>query len=75
MKNTDVLLSRYEQIATVTFGDTGVTLQCDCPTIAEAMRVEACRLGANAALLVHEEEPDVWSTCYRVSAKLVWLRN
>ncbi len=68
-------LSRYEQIATVTFGDTGVSLKCDRPTIAEAMRVEACRVGANAAILVHEEEPDFWSTCYRVTAKLVLLKN
>lgn len=75
LSSSDVPLDRYDQIAVATFGDTGFSLICDKATVHEAMRVEACRVGANALLLVHEEEPNWLSSCYRAAAKLVWLKN
>jgi hypothetical protein len=75
LKDSDVALSRYEQLGTVTFGDTGVSLICDRPAVEKLLRAQGCKVGANAALIVHEEQPDLWSTCYRVAAKLVWLNN
>lgn len=75
LSSFEVPLDRYDQIATVTFGDTGFSVICDKATVHEAMRAEACIVGANAVLLVHEEHPNWWSTCYRAAAKLVWLKN
>lgn len=75
LKDSDIALNRYEQLGTITFGDTGASLLCDRSTIEKSLRAQACRVGANAALVVHEEAPDLWSTCYRVAAKLVWLNN
>lgn len=73
LKARDIPLDRYEQLGTISFGDTGASLICDRASIEKSLRAQACRLGANAALVVHEEFPDLWSSCYRVSAKLVVL--
>jgi hypothetical protein len=65
---------RYEQIATAQYGSTFSWASCSRKKIHAAMRADACRVGANAVVVTHEELPDWWSGCHRAEAKLVRLK-
>lgn len=66
----------YETLATVKFGDTGFSVFCGERSVKEAMRVEACKVGANSIIILRQKSPDYfWSTCYRASAELVHVEN
>ena len=66
---------QYEIIATVKFGDAGFSVSCDEKAVKEAMRIEACRVGANGIIILKDKSPDLWSTCYRATAELVHIGN
>ena len=63
----------YEILATVKFGEAGLSLSCDEKSIKEAMRVEACKVGANGIIIVKEKWPSLVSDCYRATADLVYI--
>ena len=66
---------KYEVLATLKFGDKGFSVSCDRKTAEASMREEACKVGANAIIIVRENEPDLWSTCYRATAQLVYVET
>jgi hypothetical protein len=60
-------------VAEVGYGETGFSLNCSYPQNMERLRIEACRLGADAVKIVAENHPNMVSTCYRVRAALYRL--
>ena len=64
----------YEVLGTVKFGDAGFSVSCGEDAIREAMRVEACRVGANGIIVIKEKFPSLASTCYRATADLVYVK-
>ena len=67
--------ANFESLATIKLGEKGLSVSCDRESVEESMRVEACRVGANAILIVKEKDPDLWSTCYRATAELVYVES
>ena len=67
--------SQYQTLGTVKFGEAGLSVSCDEKAVKEAMRVEACRVGANGIIILKEKSPSLWSTCYRATAELVHIGN
>lgn len=65
----------YEKLGTLKFGDTGFSVSCGRDQVRESMRIEACKAGANGIFLVTEKNPDLWSTCYRVTAELIYFEQ
>ena len=66
---------QYQILAKVKFGEKGLSVSCDENAVKEAMRVEACKVGANGIIILKEKSPDIWSTCYRATAVLVHMEN
>lgn len=66
---------QYEFLGTVKSGEKGLSIHCSKEEVREAMRVEACKAGANGVIIVKEKYPDVLSTCYRATAELVHIGN
>lgn len=64
---------QYQTLAKVKFGEAGLSVSCDEKAVKEAMRVEACRVGADGIIILKEKSPDIWSTCYRATAALVHI--
>lgn len=65
--------AKCEVPATLKFGDKVFFVSCDQNKAEESMRAEACRVGAKAITILKENKPDLWSTCYRGTANLVYL--
>jgi hypothetical protein len=65
----------FELLATVSFDDAGFSVSCGEDDVKEAMRVEACKVGANGIIIIKESFPSVLSTCYRATAHLVYVQN
>lgn len=67
----DQLPESYELVATVKYGDTGLSVHCSKEDIRVKMSAEACRAGANGIVIKKEKDPDIVSSCYRVSAEFI----
>ena len=67
--------AKYETLATIKFGEKGLSISCNRKEIEAEMRVQACKAGANAIIVIKEKEPDLWSTCYRATAELVHVEG
>ena len=65
----------YEVLATLKIGEKGLSVSCTREEAEASMRAEACRVGANAIIIVKEKEPDLWSTCYRATVELVYVEG
>lgn len=64
---------RYETVGTVKFHEKGLSIHCSKEEVREAMRVDACKAGANGVIIVKEYKPDLISSCYRATAELVHI--
>ena len=62
---------KYDTLATVDYGDIGFSVNCKESDIKEAMRVNACEVGANGIIIMDQQYPDFYSTCYRAKAILI----
>ncbi len=67
----DELPEGYEVVATVKHGDTGLSVHCSKEDIRIRMSAEACKAGANGIVIKKEKDPDIVSSCYRVSAEFI----
>jgi hypothetical protein len=65
----------YDVLATIKIDDAGLSVSCGKEQARETMRVEACRIGANAIIIQREHNPSLVSTCYRATAELVHVEN
>ena len=67
--------TNYETLATIKFGEKGLSISCSRHEIEAEMRAQACKAGANAIIVVKEKNPDLLSTCYRATAELVHVER
>jgi hypothetical protein len=51
--------------------DTGFTVSCGKTRIRQLLHQRACEAGADAIEIYRERAPDLWSSCYRVRARLI----
>ena len=58
-------------VGTIRIGDTGFSTDCGFRTAVAAMKEEARRIGADGVYLARVQEPDWWSTCYRITGRLL----
>ena len=55
-------------IGSIDIGDSGFTVNCGRERIMELAKEEARKMGANAVKITSFKEPDLESSCYRVTA-------
>ncbi|HVJ94499.1 MAG TPA: hypothetical protein VM580_32150 [Labilithrix sp.] len=66
---------QVDVLGEIAIGDTGFSSDCDEKTVIALLRKEGCSAGAHIVNIVEERRQDVASTCYRVRARLLRLRN
>ena len=67
----DALPVNSQNIGTIRIGDSGFSVNCGWEQVIEKAK-NACRnMGGNGIQLISVEEPDISSTCYRITAN-VW---
>ncbi len=74
-ENANVSEAMGEIIGTVKISDTGFSTNCSEDDVLNILRREACRLGANMVNITESQQPDMKSTCYRVTADLIRLNE
>jgi len=55
---------------TIKLKESGFSTQCNAEDAYRIIRIEACQLGANIAIIRDEKMPNLASTCYRCTADL-----
>ena len=63
----------YEIIGNVSVGDAGLTLVCGYSDVIEVAKKRAREAGGDAIKLTSVTNPDLWSSCYRISAAVLLL--
>ncbi|MBD3314349.1 MAG: hypothetical protein GF344_01065 [Chitinivibrionales bacterium] len=62
-------------IGTMRVSDTGFSTRCHENEVLDILRTEACEIGADVVILRKIRQPDVLSSCYRVTADFVRLTD
>ncbi|UBM60820.1 hypothetical protein LAG90_09245 [Marinilongibacter aquaticus] len=65
----------YTTIAEIGIKDKGLSISCTLEEVIRTAQKEASSLGANAIIVKKIKSPDAWSTCYRILADAVYLRD
>ncbi len=65
----------YEKLGTIKLGDTGFTNNCQFDIVLEKAKLEARKTGANAIKITEHTPPDFVSTCHRIKADLLFVKN
>lgn len=59
------------ELGTVSVKDGGFTFSCSESDVLQLIRSEVCSQGGNLAMIVREQQPDLWSSCYRAQAEIL----
>jgi len=59
-----------KDIGYIKLGDTGFTIKCDREAMINLAKDKACSAGADAVHIHQIKTPDLWSTCYRLEARM-----
>lgn len=62
-------------IGTMKIGDSGFSYTCSEDKVLSILRTEACRIGADVIVLNDIRQPDLHSSCYRVTADFIRLEE
>ncbi len=68
-------LSEEKIIGDIQIKDAGLTIDCDLETVLNLAKSRAKTIGGNAMQIYEFHPPDRKSTCYRIKAKVMWLKN
>jgi hypothetical protein len=60
-----------EPLGTIKIGDKGFTTQCSLEKVIELAKLEARKAGGNAIKIVEHKEPNLASTCHRITAEIL----
>jgi hypothetical protein len=71
----DDVPSVYEVIGSVSVGDSGFTLKCGLTDVIEVAKKRAREVGGDAIRLIVVTEPDLLSSCYRITAEVLIRRE
>ena len=63
------------EIGEVKVGDSGLTMKCDYSTVIQAAQMEARKAGGNAIKIIQHKTPDLFSSCHRITAKILKIQN
>lgn len=58
------------KIGSLKFQDSGFSTDCSFNSILNRARIEARKNGANIVKVVEKKDPDLWSSCYRLTINL-----
>ncbi len=61
----------YEVIGNVSVDDAGLTVGCGYDEVIEIAKKRAGEAGGDVIKLIRVTNPDLWSTCYRISAAVL----
>jgi hypothetical protein len=62
--------SNAEKLGTIKIGDSGFSTNCKYSTVIDMAKIEARKVGGNALKITQHKQPDLWSTCHRISANV-----
>jgi ribosomal protein L19E len=68
-------LSKEEVLGDIQIKDGGLTINCDFEIVLNLAKAKALDLGANALQIYEHRTPDVWSSCHRIKAKALRLKD
>ena len=64
-----------EVLGQVKIGDTGFSTKCGYDIVIDKAKLEARKAGGNAIKIIKHKSPDLWSTCHRITAKILRIKN
>lgn len=64
-----VVTEGMKKVGEIRLGETGVSTSCSEAHALEIPRKEGCSVHANLVNIIHETQPDAWSSCYRCTAE------
>jgi hypothetical protein len=67
--------AHYEIIADLEIKDKGLTVNCDYETIKGIAEKKAREMGGNCLLITEHRKPDIKSTCHRIKAQVLNVKN
>lgn len=71
----DNLPSGYEVLGNIKIGDTGFSTGCSFDAVVQTAQNKARNVGGNAIKIMSIREPDMSSTCYRITAAVLKLQT
>lgn len=69
------LPENVKKIGVASFGDSGLSTDCDFNTNLISARKLARANGANIVKVVKKSTPDLWSSCYRISVEFYFYQG
>lgn len=73
--NVDLTGHDHEILGTVTIGDSGFSVKCGADYVLGLVQNEAAAVGANLINVTWESYPSIISSCYRVKAQLILVKD
>ncbi|MEM9991936.1 MAG: hypothetical protein AAF738_09235 [Bacteroidota bacterium] len=64
-----------EIIADIAIKEQGLSINCDYESVKRLAEKEARRLGGNCLVITEHKEPDIKSTCHRIEAQVMRIKN
>ena len=64
-----------EELGTVKLGDSGFSTKCSYEVVIDQAKLAARNVGGNAIKITKHKQPDLWSTCHRITAKILKIEN
>ncbi|MEE9441658.1 MAG: hypothetical protein V3V99_03225 [candidate division Zixibacteria bacterium] len=61
----------YTVLGKLKMGDTGLSVNCSYDDLIRLAMKKACEVGGDAILITSIEEPNLWSSCYRIKADII----
>ncbi len=62
-------------IGKIKISDSGFSTDCDYQTAIERAKLEARKAGGNAIKITSHKQPDIWSTCHRITADILRIED
>lgn len=73
LEENDKFPKEGEEVGIIKSTDNGFSTRCSYHEILDEFKEFARIHGANTVKITALKKPDIWSTCYRVTAKMYWL--
>lgn len=68
-------LNKEEVIADIEIKDSGFSLNCDYETVKNLAEEQARTMGGNCLIITEHKHPDMKSTCHRIKAQVLRIKN
>jgi hypothetical protein len=75
IKDYEIETNIFEIVGEIKIGDTGFSINCGEEEVKKILKNEACNTNSDIILIKEIKIPDSWSSCYRVNAVFLKLKN